>query len=264
MSNPNLPIVNAGIKYVNGCILQWASNTTMSLYTGEARDNRDENDIILGGSLSSPINSVAITMSTAFVGPGGLDAGTIAANTNYAVYVIGDSTKNNPATAVFSLSNILPSMLTGYDVFRRVGWMRTDGSSNILRWFQYGRAQDRTYYYDSPISVLAGGAATTFTSIALSGAMPSIFSPITASVSPTSEVLLAVTYTGAAATNSLQFGSSASASTSIITFGTGVAAAQKFMVWVPAFSTQLFYKVVAGDAVSISVAGFKDYLSTPQ
>jgi hypothetical protein len=263
MSNPNTPIVNQGIKYVNGCILQWATNTTMVLYAGEARDNRDENDIDILTPLN-PINS-GITLSTAFVGPGGLDTGTIAASTTYYVYAVGDSTGNHSGSAVFSTNFIVPQLPVGYDVFRRVGCMRTDGSSHILRWFQYGRAQDRTYYYDAPISILTGGNATSFTGVSLANAVPSLFSTTTASISPITELLLLVTYTPNSATNTVQFGSSAAASTSIITVGGGVAAAQASMVMVPSFDNSIFYKVSNGsDSVDISVAGFKDYLSAPQ
>lgn len=264
MSNPNIPIVNAGIKYVNNCIIQWASNTTLSIFTGAARDNRDENDILLG-SLIAPISNVAVVLNTALVGvPGGLDTGTLAANTNYAIFAIGDSTGNNAASVVFAVNNLQPILPAGYDIYRRIGFMRTDGSSNLYRWFQYGRAEDRWYYYDAPISILAGGAATTFTSVSVTSGMPAISAVTAASINPSSEALLAVTYTPNSAANTLQFGSSASASNAIITFGAGVAAVQKTMLWVPTFGNNIFYKVAASDTVSISVAGFKDYLSAPQ
>lgn len=263
MADPNIPILNAGVKYVNGCILQWQSNTTMVLYSGEARDNSDTNDIIITNSVETPID-VGITISTLFVGPNGLDAATILPDKNYYIYAVGDSTGNNVAAGLISGDFIFPKLPVGYDIFRRVGCMRTDGSANILRWFQYGRAQDRTYYHDAPISVLTGGSDTTFTEVDLIFGMPRFYAPGTSSITPTSEALLSISYTPASATNTLEFGSSASASTSLSIFGAGVAALQKTMMIVPTFNTKIYYKVIAGDSVDISVAGFKDYLSTPQ
>src|SRR6267142_5390305 len=94
MSNPNLPIINDGVKYVNGLSLNFASNTTVQLSVGQARDSRDENDIIVGFDNLTASNQF-ITLSTQFVGANGLDAGVIAISSIYAVYAIGDSTGNH-------------------------------------------------------------------------------------------------------------------------------------------------------------------------
>ena len=264
MSNPSTPIKNLGVKYFNGCILQWASNTTMTIYPGEGRDNTDSNDIVISGDEQNPINFPPMTISVSSVGLNGMDSNKVANNTNYGVYIIGDSTKNKKAAAVISPSNFFPMLPGGYDIFRRAGFIRTDGSGNILKWFQYGRSQDRTYYYDVPLPVLTGGSATSFTSVPLDSGMPGIFFLAPGLLAPSSEVLLQITYTASNAANSIQFASNAGATTSILSFGSGFAGVQKTTMWVPTFGNQIFYKVTGTDLVNISVCGFKDYLSNPQ
>lgn len=261
MSNPNIPIVNAGIKYVNGLRANIIPVTkTIQLTAGAARDNRDENDIIIGGSLITPVNQF-VTINAAVVGlPNGLDAGVLAANTNYYIYAIGDSTGNNPAAGLVSLNFLLPILPVGYDVFRRVGVCRTDATPNFLECYQYGVSQDRTYYYDVAINVLTAGAATAFTTVDLSVAMPSV------ALDNANEVLFKITYTAASAGNFAEFrpvGSTAASGN--VFFGTGVAGIQRGMIITPTLSRQIQYKVTnAGDSLTLDLVGFKDYLSTPQ
>lgn len=259
MPNPNTPIVNAGVKYVENLILSYGSASTLIMSVGSARDNQDQNDIIIGNETDA-LNAGMTTLNALTVGVNGLDAGAIAASTNYYVFIIGDSTKNNPSAFVISASNYNPQLPVGYDIFRRVGCARTDGSSNFYKWFQYGRAEYRDYYYDVGLSVLAGGAATSFTNVSLTSGMPSV------AYFGNSEVLLQYTYTPASATNQAEFsaGGSSVTSGSIIISG-GVAVVQKGVITVPSIANVIRYKVSnASDTLSLSVIGFKDYLGTPQ
>lgn len=57
-------------------------------------------------------------------------------------------------------------------MYRRIGWVLTDSSANLLQFWQYGEGQERTYYYDVAISELSAGAATTFTAIDLATSVP--------------------------------------------------------------------------------------------
>lgn len=260
MANPNLPIVNAGTKYANGCILAWVSNTVLSLTVGAARDNRDENDIILGSVLTPSLN-IGATINAALIGvANGLDAGALAANSDYAVYIIGDSTGNSPVAGLISTNFAQPILPRGYDIFRRVGAAMTDGSAHFLKWFQYGRSLTRTYYYDAPIVVLTAGAATTFTAVDLNSALPNV-GPY--------EVYFQAAYTPGAATNVAEFINGLSTATSgSIKIGTGVAVAQTIPFWIGAAAIpglpSIKYKVTAGDALTLSVIGYKDELSAPQ
>ena len=162
---PNFPIVNAGEKYVNGFGLSVPTTTTINVAPGQARDSTNVNDIVS----SSPIVLDGTTQ-----GANGLDTGTLAANTWYAVYLIGDSTQYQPTAALASLDFTSPEVPGEYDMFRRVGAVQTDGSSLFLAFEQYGAGVERTIVRNVGVQVLSAGAATTSTAIDLSAAVPPI------------------------------------------------------------------------------------------
>lgn len=83
------------------------------------------------------LSSVSETINAASVGAGGLDAGTLANNTWYAVWLIYNPTTEN-AVAMLSTSGSAPTMPTDYTMKMRYGWVRTDGSANLRRTVQYG------------------------------------------------------------------------------------------------------------------------------
>lgn len=243
----NNPIVNAGIKYANGLALTKTAAKTLTMAAGAARNSSNSNDIVL---------DAVVTINGAALGANGVDLAVLAASSMYAVYVIGDSTKYNATAGLLSLSVTQPNLPAGYDMYRRLGWILTDGSSNILQFWQYGEGQTRSYYYDVGISELSGGSATSFTAIDLATSVPPI----------ATEVLLDVTFTPDGATEIaefLPFGSSAS--NGMVTFGYGVAAAQRGMVTVPcrldSGVPKIQYKVASGDTLTLLTVGFKDFLS---
>lgn len=244
----NTPIVNAGVKYVNGLELTRTANKTISMAQGAARDSSNVNDIVLDS---------AVTINGAAVGANGVDVAAIVLNSFYAVYVIGDSTKYEAAAGLLSLDADQPSLPSGYDMYRRVGWILTDGSANILQFWQFGEGQERTYYYDVGIAELTNGTQTSFTEVDLATSVPPI----------ATDVLLDVAYTPASATNTahfLPFGSSAT--DGIVRFGYGVAAAQRGMAVAPcrldSGVPKILYKVDNGsDDLDVLVAGYKDYMA---
>lgn len=249
MTTPNTPIVNAGIKYITDLQIAKTAAKTISMAAGAARDSTDTNDIILNS---------AVTINGAAVGANGVDVAVLVASTMYAVYVIGDSTAYQSTAGLLSLaSSSTPNLPAGYDMSRRVGWILTDGSANILQFWQYGQGQNRTYYYDVGISALSAGTATSFTAINLSTSVPP----------RATEVMFDIAYTANSATDTAQFlpyGSSAS--NGIVRFGTGVAAAQVGSITVPAQLNagvpEVLYKVTSGsDSLTLLTTGFKDYLS---
>src|ERR1700733_4966151 len=135
MTIPNNPIVNAGLLYVNGLQISNAtSSKTLFLDQGAARDSSNINDIIL---------SSTIILNGASTGPNGVDGSTLIASRFYAVYVIGDSTDNKSTAGLFSLSPNAPALPSGYDTFRRVGWILTDSFANIFAFSQTGVNESR-------------------------------------------------------------------------------------------------------------------------
>lgn len=85
--------------------------------------------VLLGSDIVIDINA-----SGAAPVAGGLDTGpaTETADTFYFVYLIEDSTGTNPTDGILSLSSSAPALPTGYDLFRRVGSGRNDGSSDFI------------------------------------------------------------------------------------------------------------------------------------
>ncbi len=175
---PMTPMVNAGLLYINGLQLSWVSNTEISVAPGQARDARNINDIfspeiprppfdgfdqsnVLHYALDSSALSVpqAISVLSTFVGAGGLDEGVIGNNLLYAVYVIGSSAGGDPSSrndyvptsAILSLNDDQPILPVGYDMFRRIGYVLTDGGGLIIQFAQVGDGSDRWMMYNSAI-----------------------------------------------------------------------------------------------------------------
>lgn len=166
MTQVNIPIVNLGNLYVQGMQLSWGSNTTMAMAAGQARDSSNVNDIVLSGS---------VTMNAAVNGINGLDTGSLAANTLYAIYAVGDSSENNASGAVISANLSAPLMPVGYDMYRLIGYVRTDGSSHFLLGYWSGSANERVFVYDVPIAtaVTAGNSAT-YAAVTLATFVPAV------------------------------------------------------------------------------------------
>jgi hypothetical protein len=242
----NIPIVNAGLLYVNGLQLARASNTTLTVQAGQARDSSNVNDIIIDS---------AVTINGAANGFNRLDTGSLANNTWYAVYAIGDSTQNNPAGCQISANTSQPLLPDGYDMYRRIGWTLTDGSAHFLQFYQYGSDEKRNYWWDVGISELSGGAATTFTAINLLSSVPPI----------ATNVRFDITFTPDGATELAEFRPTGSTATNgVVRFGCGVAAAQVGSIVVPCQlvtgAPSVDYKVASGDTLTLLTTGFDDFL----
>ena len=101
---------------------------------------------------------------------GGLDTGTIAANTSYAVW-IAKAPPTDTVTAFISTS-FTPSGVTVPSgvVVRRIGSISTDAEAKVRAFSQVGVTADRQVFYQGAISTLArlvGGTATSFTELEL-------------------------------------------------------------------------------------------------
>lgn len=239
--------------YLNGCDIAWASNTTLTVASGIARDSTNVYDMQ---------NKNTITVSTAFSGVNGLDTGTVAANTWYAVYLIYDTSRQLPAATVLSTSASQPRMPSAsnvtYSAFRRVGWVRTDGSSNLLNFVQAGTQTSRFYQWDASRSVLAGGSATTFTAVNLSAGAPA----------QQNEVALTLQYTPSAAANTTSLrptGSAVAAASSPVLLKSSTAAqliipSVRIIPRVTGGNASIDYVVTASDSLTILVTGFADNL----
>ncbi len=90
------------------------------------------------GGLPRLVSGVNLMLNTAGAGDNGLDTGTIAASTWYALWVIDNGTTT---ASLLSLSGTAPTMPAGYTHKARVGWIRTDSTANKypLAFVQRGR-----------------------------------------------------------------------------------------------------------------------------
>lgn len=125
-------------NYIAGLVLSTAGGSgTFGIAAGEATDST---------------NAVVINFASAFTkttaswvagsGNGGLDTGSIAINTWYHVFLI-----QNPTTGVIDIvfsATATPAAgpttpPSGFTLFRRIGSMKTDGSSHWTAFFQVGK-----------------------------------------------------------------------------------------------------------------------------
>lgn len=242
-------VVNNVGKYVNDLAVAYATTTTLTIGTGACRDSTNQMEIQVDSTL---------TVNSAVAGAGGLDTGTIANSTWYAVHVIADSTLYNPVVGMISTSATAPTLPFGYGAFRHVGWVLTNGSAQFLKFYQVGKQSARKFQWDTPISVLSAGSQTSFTAVSLATAMPAVAVP----------VKLNAAYTPNSATNTAQIrptGSSVAEDSAPVILGAGVAAAQKFPPFevIPQLATgnpSIDYLVQASDALTLTVMGFEFYI----
>lgn len=249
---PNSPIVNAGLLYVNGLQLTnnaTTPNTKLDIAAGAARNSSDVNDIVLDASVT--VNGLLAGVVNA------VDVAALAASSFYYVYIIADSTKFKATGGLLSLS-ATPSLPVGYDMYRRIGYVLTDGSSHILKFWQIGNANVRYMHYDTPIATPAiTTSANTYQNQSLAAGVPPM----------ACEVILKVTFTAETLTDIVTlvpYGSSAS--NGMVVWGTGVAGVQQFMAEVPCELNSgvptISYKTTADtpEALSLLVSGYQDSL----
>lgn len=162
----NIPVINLGNLYAQGCEISYNSTTEVDIAAGQVRDSTNVNDIVI---------SSAITLNAAAVGANGIDSGSLAASTLYAIYAIGDSTANNDGAVLLSTSATSPVLPAGYDMKRILGYIRTNASSNLLNGYWSGSSNQRLFMYDAPIATsITAGAATSYTAFTLATFVPAI------------------------------------------------------------------------------------------
>ena len=264
----NDPIYSLPHLYIQGLNISVASTTVLAIAPGQARDSNDNIDMPVGfpnlQGNTYPATQFQgymppLLLNSAVVGVNGIDAGTLAASTQYAIYLIGDSRGYNQVAGLISLtSNAYPLIPLGYDSYRLLGFIETDGSSHFV--YATHKPQNMVgalaYYVSPAASVLSGGNATTFTAIDMS-------TPIPTTTLANIIVELLVTFIPLAAGDVVQFrptGSSATAGLpTIVGASAGIAQTQylQMIAGVGSSKPEIDYLVsVSGDAVSVSVVGW--------
>jgi len=261
------PVVNGNIMYVNGMRMAWVSTTTFTVSQGFCRNSTNVNDINIGlplnvaatqtGELPVDAGGGAVTVDITTTGAGGLDNGTLAASTFYAVHAIGDSTGNNAGSALISTSLTAPVLPGGYDMFRRIGFIKTDGSSHVLPFRQEGLSTDRWMWWDAAIATgITNGSSATFATVDCSAGIPAM------GVNSDAKFLVVFTPTGAGNTVELRPGLSSATNGYARASGDVAAVATTVMMECPIDTpmTDAVDYLVTGSATAISVAAYMDQL----
>lgn len=273
MANPQIqndPIYLLPYLYISGLNISVASTTVLAIAPGQARDSSDNIDMPVGfPNLQG--NTVPATqfqnfmpplfINSAVNGANGLDQGSLIATMDYAIYLIGDSRGYNPVAAILTLtSNAFPLLPLGYDSYRLLGFVQTDGSVHFVASSTnpLNARNLRAYYLSPAVSVLSGGNATSFTAIDLS-------TPIPTTTSRDVIALLQVVFTPLAIGDTVQFrptGEGTPQTAGLVTIpgvAAGIAQTQYLQVicGVGSSKPEIDYKVsVSGDSVSVLVVGY--------
>jgi hypothetical protein len=176
MLTPSLG-TNASPLLINGLVDSRASATTLSISAGQCSDSTNTFVMMIGNYLGANPDDTANTATTldaASIGNlNGLDTDALANSTWYYVYIIGDSTGNKPTGTMLSANATNPLLPFGYDLFRRIGHWKTDGSAEFLLAYVSGNSSARMYEWDIPIYVLSGGTGITApTAVTLTAGVP--------------------------------------------------------------------------------------------
>lgn len=157
--------------HLQGCAIGYVTGTTMSVAAGWARDVADTLNMRLASSMTKTMNTGGSWVAGA--GNNAAPSGALfAANTWYGVFVIAkpDGTTDWGIDTSLTAANLLAAA-SGYTLYRRVGWIRSDGTPNLLQWLQEG---DRFWWVTPVLGYSATGQNyNTRTLITISHAPPS-------------------------------------------------------------------------------------------
>ncbi len=118
---------------VQGLTMAFVSTTSFSVGAGAVGDSTFVSTLLLSSTFTKTTSAWAVG-----TGNGGLDTGAIAATTWYAVYLI-----KRPDTqlvdVLYSTNGTTPTLPANYTLYRRIGWILTNGSSQFVSFQQRGR-----------------------------------------------------------------------------------------------------------------------------
>lgn len=158
---PNREIINIPVPFANNLNISVASDSTLSITAGSIRDSSNVFDITL---------DEAVTLDAEVVGANGIDTGALGNSSWYYVYAIGDTTLYRDPATLISLS-ATPYLPFGYDVLKRIGYARTDGSADFVELYQIGNSNMRQYFWDEMVTVLDAQGSATYADVDCAAAM---------------------------------------------------------------------------------------------
>jgi len=147
---PEWGTISLGRSYLAGLGLSRGTDSDhdIDIAVGVARDADDSTDLELKSALTKQIDADWAVGNDNGGFPSGL---TLSSSTWYHVFLVDDSNGDTDAGFDTSITAINLLSDTGGSKYRRLGSIRTDGSSNILAFTQVG---DR-FYWDVPLNAWA-------------------------------------------------------------------------------------------------------------
>lgn len=124
--------------HIHGCEISYQTASTFQVLAGWARDEADSMNLRMASSLSKTMNAAGSW--TAGAGGNAAPAGALfVANTLYGVFLIGkpDGTCDWGIDTSLTAANLLAAA-SGYTGYRRIGWIRSEGTPNLVAWDQVG------------------------------------------------------------------------------------------------------------------------------
>jgi len=151
LTNVSLNAAPTFQNYISGLTLSTAgSSSTFSVAAGVANDSTNVTSMMLASTMSKTTS----TWSSG-TGNGALDTGAIANSTWYKVFLIYNPTSVT-IDILISLS-LTPLLPTGYTLYRRIGFMKTNGSA---QWTSFTQIGDEFIWAARTTDVNASGVST--------------------------------------------------------------------------------------------------------
>lgn len=138
----------------------------LDVAAGIARDSTNTVNITLSAAMSDGLLQASGAWAAGSM-QNKLDTGARANSTFYWVHVIRKDSDES-GDWLFSLSRTAPTMPAGYTYFRRIGFVRTDGSGNIIDFVQVGDE----FRWRTPQNAVNGGTFTTASRTLVTLTMP--------------------------------------------------------------------------------------------
>lgn len=250
--------------YINGLGISndaTTPNTSLDVSPGSTMDYTSKYQITLPS---------AVVLNATSNGVNGLDTGSLAANTMYAIYIIGDSVNANPTGVLLSLATFIapPILPFGYTVFNFIGFAPTDASSHFYKGiWTIGNDDHRLFMYDAPqATAVTAGNATTYTTVDLAPLVPGYPSNNFFGYTPSPrDVYINTSFLPGAASRVLNIHPGTGTGDALVVTGqvASVAITNQSLVFASYATTdpRIQYKVSnSGDAAAINVAGFGWYV----
>ncbi|KKL94130.1 hypothetical protein LCGC14_1867760 [marine sediment metagenome] len=227
-------------NYITGLVLSNDTDTDhdINITAGRAVDATNAHLIILASEITKRIDAAWAVGDDA----GGIDTGSVANNTLYAVWLIKRS-DTGVEDALFSASFSAPTMPTDYDYKRLIGFLLTDGSANINNFTQQGDGREVVIWQKARLSVASGLSSTSYATQSLASVLPTsyILSYLPGAYSSTVDVDVYISHDGTNASTIFHANNTSTVGTVNELYDVGFASP----VFVPIDGANTHYKVGA-------------------